>query len=165
MSPFELALLCGLAAAVIVSLNNARALLWLLVGTADYLITSAYADAGLPLHPFFTALVDASVCILIYIVCRFRGGQKWELPLYSAFQLSVLFSLIRLCDLSTAYQYATSLEIANWLMLSVIFGTGIMRLADVILGDGHWRGLHRLVHLIGAPAKVNTFWFAKPILA
>lgn len=163
MSPFELALLCGVIVAGLVSWNNGRGLLWLAVGVADYLITSAYADLRLPAHAFFTAMVDASVCLLIYHVCHRYGGQKWELPVFTAFQFSVLASFLKVAELASDYSYATLLEVANWLALIAIIGAGTTRLADVWIDGSGRRGdrgrVHRLVSALHAPAKVDTFWF------
>lgn len=161
MSVFELALLCGVIVAAVLSAGNYRAWLWLAVGTADYLVTSAYYDAGLPQHPFFTSMVDASVCVAIYLVCKRYGGHRWELPLYTAFQFSVLVSFTKIAGLASPYSYELLLEVANWLALFSVIGAGTAGLADAYMDRaGHRRShLHRLMHSLFAPCRVHTFWF------
>lgn len=161
MSPFELALFCGVIGAAAVSWGNYRAWLWLGFGTADYILTSVYYAAGLPQHAFFTAMVDASVCGAIYLVCKRFGGHRWELPLFTAFQFSVLVSFTRLAGLANSYSYAVLLEAANWAAIICIFGAGTAGLADAYMDrTGHRRDhLRRLVSSLSAPVKVHTFWF------
>lgn len=166
MSPFELALLCGVIVAALVSYNNGRALLWLTLGTADYVLTSAYAGMGWPLHPFMTAMTDAAVCSTIYIVCLRYGGKTWELGVYTAFWLSVVVGFATLAGNVSATLYPILLEATNWLAILTIIGSGTLRLADVgashLGGGSRNRGrLHRLVVSTFAPARISPFWWAR----
>src|SRR5882724_10949682 len=124
MSPFETALLCGVIVAALVSWNDWRALLMLAAGTSDYIVTSAWYDYGLPLHPCFTAIVDSSVCLLIYLTAMRFGGRRWQLPLFTVFQFSVLVSFTKLFDGPSDYLYALLLELVNWAAITIIVGAG-----------------------------------------
>lgn len=169
VSIFEFALLCGVIVAALVSWDNMRAQLWLAAGTADYIVTSGYYAARLPVHPFFTAMVDASVCLLIYFVCQRRGGQRWELGVYTAFWLSVLVGFFRLAGNVSAATYPLLLEVANWIAILCIAGPGILRLADVWIKasmGGHAYDRNRLHHLVvaaHAPARVTPWWPVRAI--
>lgn len=169
MSAFETALLCGVIVAALVSYNRPRALLWLALGAADYLFTSAWADLRFSLHPFITAMTDATVCIVIYVVCKWRGGQRWELGVYAAFWLSVGVGFLKLSGYldtgnASATLYPLLLEAANWLAILSIFASGTLRLVDVWVfnldGAGHNRGfLHRLVNSVYAPSRISPAGF------
>lgn len=166
MSVFEQLLLCGLTIAALLNWGNWRAWAWLAAGAASYIVSSLYFNAELPLHPFFTALCDAAVCMLIY---QF-GRVRWELPLFAVFQFSVLVSFTALLRLPDAYQYALLLELANWAALLIIGGVGTVRLTDVVMGKlgggGHSRsGLSRVVSRIYAPARIDPWWWARGWLA
>lgn len=163
MSDFEKALLATLLLAALVNFNHPRALMWLAAGACSYIISSLYYETGAPLHPFVTALCDATVCLLIYSYSVRYGGVKWELPLFLVFQLSVLISFVQLFRVEADYVYALSLELVNWAALFIIIGAGTMRLADVYwsMGGGldHSSHLHRLVHSVSAPQKLD--WWAR----
>lgn len=166
MSFWEKWLAGGVIVAAAVSWGNPRAWLWLALGVADYLITSAWSDLGLPAHPFFTAMVDASVCVAIYQVCHRRGGAGWELGVYTAFWVSVWVGLFRLLGNVSATQYALLLELANWLAILTIIGSGTIRLADAVaigLGRDRYRSsrLHRIVDSAFAPARIGPWWWAR----
>lgn len=165
MSYWEKALLVGLVATALVNIGNWRAWLWLTVGAADYIVTSAYYETGLPLHPFVTACVDALACIAIYIVAHRFGGHRWELPLFTAFQFSVLVSTTKLLAIPDDYQYALLLELVNWSVLLIIGGTGIARLADVALGGGSGGHLHRALRALFAPAEIDPWWWGRWIVS
>lgn len=169
MSYWEKWLLTGVVLAALVSYNRPRALLWLTLGAADYLFTSAWADLGYPLHPFITAMTDAAVCIVIYIVCKSQGGQRWELGVYAAFWLSAGVGFLKLSGYldtgnASATLYPLLLEAANWLAILSVFASGTLRLVDVwashLDGSGHNRGsLHRLVRAIYAPSRISPAGF------
>lgn len=163
MTRWELALLSTLAVAALISLANPRGLLWLAAGAASYIISSAYADTGLPLHPLAAAICDGLVCLAIYNVCMTYGGSRWELPLFTVFQFSVLVSFTRLVTIESVpedYTYRLLLELCNWAALAIIIGAGTARLADVVLGDGSGGGhLHRLVRFVSAPQSFDPFWY------
>lgn len=161
MSPFEAALLATAVVAGLINFNHLRALAWLTAGIVNYLVTSAYFDGGFPLHPFFTACADATVCLLIF----FHGRVRWELPLFTVFQFSVMVSFTKLIGLPDDYLYALLLELVNWVALFILIGAGTARLADAIMGEHGRRArgdyLRRLVHSVSAPAKVDTWWWAR----
>lgn len=160
MSPFELALLCGVVVAAIINAGVQRVYLWIAAGVFDYLVTSLWSDLGLPMHAFFTAMVDAGVCSAIYLVCKYRGGHVWELPLFSAFQLSVLVGFLKIAEVPTDYQYALSLELCNWLALFSLIGAGTLRLANVEMDDlgSNGSGLRRPLSFVDQPAEVHPLW-------
>lgn len=121
--------------------DNRRALAWLLVGVIDFIVCAVYqqVDPQIVPYPMFTGLVDASVCLGIYLLGRYR----WEVWLFRVFQLSVLFSVLRLFEIiDTTYTYVAMLELANWLALFVIGGTHLLRHVNGLglLGDpARWR--------------------------
>lgn len=166
MSEWESYLLAALVAAALLNLGNYRAWLWLLVGATNYVLTSAYYDAGLPMHPMVTALADASTCLAIYFVCKWFGGQRWELPLFTIFQASVLVSFVQIFRGEMDYAYALLLEVCNWLALATIIAAGTTRLLDVALArddkrGGRWRRLHAARTSAFAPATMDTWWWAR----
>lgn len=169
MSVFEAALLCGMVVAFIVSLGHPRALGWLLAGTLDYLLSSAYADTGLPLQQLVAAACDVTVCLLIY---QF-GRERWELPLFSAFQLFVAINLVMQFFVVSgqadqmAYGYHLALEVVNWVALLIVITASTTRLLDVVVADrmdsagGSWGRLHRFAVALSSPVQVDPWWWAK----
>lgn len=175
MSYWERMLFGTLVVAAMINVGNWRAWLWLLVGASSYILSTAYARAELPLHPFVAALCDIATCILIYRFAR----EKWELPLFTAFQISVLVNFAMLVFLvalrvtgvprgNIDTPYAVLLESVNWVALAIIIGAGTARLADVIasgLGHGSSPGggghLHWVVHYVFAPTRPDWLWWAR----
>ena len=105
-----------------------RARLWIALGGADFFLTTIYYDLGLPNHPAMTLAADASVCLTIYFLAK----EEWEVKgLYRIFQLSVLFSVLKLAKfIEDDVTYATLLELANLAALICIGGTAIMNRAN-----------------------------------
>lgn len=166
MSYFESLLLGTLAVAAIINFGHWRAWLWLAAGAASYLASAGWADAGLPLHPFVTALCDAMVCGAIYFVGRNFGARRWELPLFTVFQFSVLVSFVQLFRGPADYTYALLLELVNWCALAIIIGAGTMRLADAVMGNlggDPDRGGHLRLALRAplAPTRFDPWWWAR----
>lgn len=166
MSQWEQALLITLIVAALVNIFNRRGLLWLCFGAVDYILSSYYYETGLPLHPLVTAMIDASVCVSIFAVCHRWGGHKWELPLFTAFQCSVLVSFVQLFRGPDDYAYALLLELVNWAALIIIISAGTTRLADVVVErmasrPHRWTGLHRAYKNTFAPAHIDAWWWAR----
>lgn len=145
MDVFQGALLAAAIAAALLSWNNPRGLAWIAVAAVDFVLCAFYqaAEPAVLPYPMFTGLVDATVCLVLYLVGRFR----WEMWLFRIFQLSVLFSVLRLFGIiETTYLYVAMLELANWLALLVIGGTSLLRHVNGmgLLGfASRWR-VHRL---------------------
>jgi len=159
MSEWESRLLATVAIAMVANVANPRGLLWLSLGALDYLLTSWWHDEGLPLHPLFTAVVDFAVCLSIYLVCRWRGGYRWELSLFLAFQLAVLGDFAAQAGLVSSSDYALWLEIANWLALAVLIVAGTTRLMDVLASHSPgWHPLHSLVRSISARFTIDPWY-------
>lgn len=150
MSGFEFALLIGAMVAALVSYGDRRAWLWLAVIAANYIVTSAYYALGFPSHPFFTALVDASVCFAILLTWEHR----WEKFLYWIFAGSVAVDLFRLFLVIDGNAYATALEIANWLAILAIGGPHIVEMVDARLAAwGHRNRYISRAHLFLSAAR------------
>lgn len=129
MSSFQIALLVGAVVAALLSWKLERAWLWIAAGAASFVASTAWARYGLPLPVLFTAVCDASVCLLIYGLAR----QRFELLLYQLFQASVLVSIVFLTmqfispEKAHHWFYVAILEALNWAALALISATGIMQ--------------------------------------
>jgi hypothetical protein len=142
VNKFQAALMIGAALTALISINDRRALLWILVGVADFVLTTGYQRSGLttPPYPWVAGLADGCVCLALILSWKYR----WEKYLFLIFQLSVLVSLLRIVGLiDTNYAYVTALEICNWLALLLIGGTHLLERVDV--GTYPLRGIHRIV--------------------
>ncbi len=167
MDVFQGALLVGAIGTAALCRKDRRALGWIAAGAANFVITAAYQDAGLPHHPVFTAFADASVCLAIY----FFGRYRWEMRLWNVFQMSVLISIMRFVGtiarpewvpyFPSNYTYIALLEACNWAALAVIGGTRIMQMVDNHALERHPRGalgrVHRLVRSLRAERKAPPF--------
>lgn len=148
MDGFQIALLMGAFVVVLVSLQNRRALLWVAMGAASFIVSTAYARWGGPYPTAVTALCDVAACITIYHYWR----ERWEFYLFLLFQGSVLVSLAYFAGLiGPHWAYVAVLEVINWAVLAVIGGTRIVRLARDALGDHsrayrYIRGADRALH-------------------
>jgi hypothetical protein len=146
MSVFQLALCVGAVVAALLAWKVERSWLWIAAGVASFVASTAWARYDLPLPPLFTALCDASVCLLIYGLAR----QRFELILFQLFQASVLVSIVFLSlqflSPGAAHHavYVSILEAINWAALALISGTGIIKWISVY-GDRHHRGHGRVV--------------------
>lgn len=129
MDVFQMALVVGTVIVALITADNRRALGWLAIGVADFIVCALYQDSGATLvpYPMFVGLVDASVCLAIYTL----GRYQLEIWLFRAFQLSVLFSVLRLFGvIETNYAYVAMLELANWIALLIIGGAHLLRHAN-----------------------------------
>jgi hypothetical protein len=171
MSYWEGWLLTGVVVAALVSWGNWRAWAWLALGVFDYLITSAWADAGLPMHSLFSGIVDFNVCFIIVYVCELRGGQFWEVLFFFGIALCFLANFAEMIvtggnALGTLYRL--SLEGGNWIAILSVAGSGTLRWADALdPGVGRHLGydsrLHRLVEALYTPALVRPSSIVKAI--
>lgn len=158
--------------ALLVSWVKPRAFLWLTLGLLDYILTTALAN--LTLHPFISALTDAAVCVSIFFTCKYLGGHRWELPVFTGFQFMVIANLSYMVAVAFAkgegkvvpdtadYVYEILLEGGNWIVLLTIISVGTSGMVDAVLDSYHTRlrNLHRFVRYASAPAKVHTLWWA-----
>lgn len=148
MDAFQIALALGAFLVILVSLKDNRALLWVTVGVASFVVSTAYYRSGGPYPTAITALCDASVCLAIYRYWR----ERWEFYLFILFQGSVLVSLAYLAGLiGPHWAYVAVLEVINWAALVVIGGTRIVRLIRDAVGDHNRtfafvRGFDRALH-------------------
>lgn len=146
MDIFQGALLVGAIGTAALCRKDKRALGWIAAGAANFVITAAYEAYGLPYHPAFTGFADASLCLAIYFVGRYR----WEMRLWNVLQLSVMVSILRMLGvIQSHYDYIVALEVCNWMALGVIGGTRALQLVDRNLGwERSYRGAHQRIHLV-----------------
>lgn len=146
MDIYQTALLIGACIAALLNINQPRALVWIGVGAADFALTDLYYFHQIPWlpHPFVTGVADATVVIALATY----GLHRWE--------RLVRYAFIGMVGVSAAYlwgiihdrtTYAEWLEVANWLALLFIGGTGMLRLLDGFLVEqgsrsGAGGGLH-----------------------
>ncbi len=144
MSAYELALIYGAIAIVLISLRNSRGVAWVFMITADLIASTAYWKAGYPYGEVFTAACDATICLGIY----FAGKFRWEMWLYRLYLASLGWSLVYLAvraitlDLVSQDTYASGLEFINWIAFLSIGGISASQLAgrrDVLGLFGNWR--------------------------
>lgn len=148
MNEFQIALLIGAALTALISISQARALLWISVGVASFVISTWYARQSLPYPEAITALCDASICFMLYFLAR----ERWEIYLFVLFQGSVLVSTAYLAGvIGPHWAYIAALEGINWLALCVIGGTAALSWTQN--GHGHrgrfvcyLRGADRALH-------------------
>ena len=128
MDIFQISLVLAAVITALLVSNDRRALIWIGVAAANFIACTLYQDSGLtiPPYPLFVGLMDATVCLALYI----WGHLRWEMLLFRLFQLSVLISILRLSRIiDTNYVYVTALELVNWLALAVIGGAQLLRWA------------------------------------
>lgn len=150
MDIFQTALLIGAVVVAAVNFNQPRALLWIALGAANFVLTDLYFYYAIPWlpHAFVTGVADAFLVILLATF----GVHRWERFVRYAFALSVLLSMAYLLGwIPDRTSYAIGLEGCNWLALLVMFGTGVLRLADArvdhgFMGSGSRTGLGRYLH-------------------
>ena len=128
MNSWQLALAIAAAATGILAYDVPRARLWIIVGAFDFAVTTAYARYGLPYPSFFTAIIDALVCVAIFFI----ASRRWELWLMRIFQAMVLVDMtyfiaanVLLVPNPPHYTFVCILETLNWLALFIIGGTAI----------------------------------------
>ena len=109
------------AASFAIPARNGRGVVGIGVGGAVFVLTTAYQRFGLPYHPFFTGLCDATVCIAIYCFAKYR----WEQWVFLCFQAMVLVGAVHMLGFADSrYVYVTLLEVCNWAgLLAVTSGT------------------------------------------
>ncbi|OVE94433.1 hypothetical protein B7W85_12850 [Allorhizobium ampelinum] len=134
MNNFQAALALGAGAALIVSLHIPRAWLWIALGVASFVLSTAYARAGLPFPEAFAIACDMVVVLFIYHL----GKEKWEMRLWRIFQTMILLNLLYLWGVIGPHSaYIIVLEILNWIALIVIVGTAAVEWARGVAG--HFR--------------------------
>jgi len=123
MNEFQLALVIGAAVTALISSRLPRAWLWIALGAASFILSTAYARFDLPYAPAFVISCDAAVCLSVY----FWGRERWEENLYKIYQLSVLISLLHMSNFIAAHWlWVVFLEGLNWSALLLISGTAIL---------------------------------------
>lgn len=129
MDPYKTALLVGFLLTVWYCRRWPRALLWLVVGATDAVLTHLYfyvQTDWIP-HPFLTGVTDALVAIAMATL----GVTLWERLVRYCFVLSVGLSVCYLWGaISDRTVYAAGLELTNWMALAVIGGTYWLRRKD-----------------------------------
>lgn len=149
MDQFQTALLIGAIVVAAVNFKQPRALAWIAVGALNFILTDLYFYHAIPWlpHPFVTGVADAFLVILLATF----GVHRWERFVRYAFALSVLLSMAYLLGwIPDRTSYAIGLEGCNWLALLIMFGTGVLRLADAradrgFVGSDPRAGLGRYV--------------------
>ena len=107
------------AASFAIPAHNLRGVVWICVGCAVFVVTTAYQRLGLPYHPFFTGMCDATVCLAIYCFAKYR----WEQWVFVCFQAMVLVGAVHMLGFADSrYVYVALLEVCNWAGLLVITG-------------------------------------------
>lgn len=174
MNGYEASLAAAAALCLILSIGNRRALYWLAVGVADYLVTSAYSDFGLPSPPFFTAMVDGCVVgavIVMWNGCnvvirnrvilafRKRDIATWEAFVGHIFLCMMATDLFRLFLTISDYQYRVGLETLNYVALLILGGPRIIEWADAGVAAAWHRAdvLHRVNLALSSPWSRETF--------
>lgn len=148
MSRYDLFLLGAAVIVALLSWGNWRALGWLSVTVANYLVTSAYADLGLPSHAFFTMLVDAAVIAGVAQAWRTRGLEHWEALFGYAFLFMVAGDVFRQLLVLSADAYRLWLELGNYAALLAIGGPRIAEYVSAGLDQRGYRNRHlRRLHL------------------
>lgn len=158
MDWWQLSLLIGAIATMVLSANVSRAWLWIMAAGASFVASTAYARLALPHPPFFTMMCDAAVCLVIY----FLASRQWEVWLFRAFQLSVLISLIYLVGfIGSHYWYVAALEAVNWAALLLILGTATLQwigARDEMGSRAYWAWrVHSAYGGLFSPRKDNPF--------
>lgn len=145
MNEAEMTLMVTAIIVAITSRHLPRARLWIFAAFLSFAASALYWRLGLPYHPAFTLLCDASVCLAIY----FGGRERWEMRLWNVFQFSVLISILKLGGFVPAGNwYPILLELCNVAALVLIGGTAIFA-GDADGNRSPWhrhRHLHRPLH-------------------
>lgn len=146
MNPWAIALFIMALIVLALSRGVPRAWLWIGVGSASFVASSAFWEFGTmqmrDLHPVFTFACDALVCLAIHVGAK----EKWELGVFVAFLMSVFASLLRLGGfIQDGTLYASLLELCNFGALLLIGGTGLL---DMIgkHEDSYFHPVHRRLH-------------------
>lgn len=129
MSIYEISLIIGAMLTALLSWGNPRGVAWIAAITADLMLSTAYWRAELPYAEVVTGLCDASICLGIYFV----GRYKWEMWLWRLYQASVLISILYLAvhvfQVPSIDQdvYSGMLEAVNWIALVSIGTASILQ--------------------------------------
>lgn len=122
--PWYYQLLLGLAlVATGLSYNLPRAWLWIGLGALSFITSSWWHYAALPHATAFGATTNLIICFLMYIYAR----QRWEMRVWNCFHLMIVIDLLYMWGwIDSHYLFTVGLEIANWLALIIIGGTGLL---------------------------------------
>lgn len=119
---YHTALMVGGLVALILAWNVPRAPLWLMLGALSFGSSYLYHIAELPYPAAFGAATNLAVCFALYALAQ----QKWELRVWNCFHLMIVIDLLYLSGAITSrYDFAVGLEIANWLALLIIGAAGV----------------------------------------
>ena len=134
---YDAALLAGAVVAMSLSWKLPRASLWIILGALSFFLSYQWHVAGWPYPAVFGASTNLAVCFAIYA----KAQLKYEMRVWNCFHLMIVIDLLYLSGwISSRYDYAVGLELANWLGIFVI---GVAGLADRA-GYGHnWLLSHR----------------------
>lgn len=162
MDQWQLALGIGAVIAAAISWKVDRALLWISVLAANFIVTLSWAYAGLPYQPVFVGLCDVCVCLLIDRYAK----EEYEEKLFLVMRVSVLVSTVEfagatLFKVESHLVYAIMLECVNWLALALISGAGLHQGIGGHAGDDVSRRSHNVFHSIGSylrsPRKTHSW--------
>jgi hypothetical protein len=150
MDIYQTSLLIGACVVALLNYNQPRALLWILVGAADFLWTNFYSfhpyacvwvpyyETACLSYPFMTGMTDATVASVITTYRLYT----WERFVAFAFIGSVAISVAYLWgSIPDHTMYVTWLEIANWIALLFMGSVGIVRLIDDFVVGSHPRSV------------------------
>lgn len=161
MSIYQTAILILALIAILVSWGNWRAIGWLVAGQVSIAVSVAYWKTGWPYGELIAGLCDASVCLMIYALGRYR----WEMALWRLFQTMVLVNLIYLSSrlgLIPAIDhdaYSSVLEILN---VVIIFLAGGSAALQRINGSGRafspWHRVRGAVVALFEKRTSPPFW-------
>lgn len=121
MTAAYVALLVGALSASIISRENLRGILWLIMAQLSFWISVLYWDLNLPLPMLFAAICDSIVVYTIYMY----GREKWEEWLMLVFVGFILTNfagqaMVILNENFNIYIYSWLLYIINWIALLII---------------------------------------------
>lgn len=153
MNEFQIAILIGAIATAFISRHLPHAIMWIFFAALNAVACDIYMASGLPHPEVMNLSCDALLCLAIH----WKAQERWELRLFNIYQLSVLFSVLRLLNMITSeYAYATALELCNWAALFLISGTAIfgkVRPNDSVLRN-NWRAyVRRAATLLRRPRE------------
>lgn len=117
------AMIIGALVAGVSAWRVPNAVLWILCGAMSFIVSYLWYQAGLPNSVAFGAFTNAVIIMMLYAFAR----QQWELRIWNCFHLMLVLDILKLTGVIRSQEvFAVSLEVCNWLALSVIFWTGIL---------------------------------------
>lgn len=145
MDPYVAALAIGAVVVALMLRHDRRAVAWVVAGAVAFAVTYIYAVAGGWRPPVIKTLVDAGLCLGVYIF----GCYRWEMLLWRVYQASILISIMHLFGAVPDHtSYIIGLEACNWAALFVIGTGGLSRtIVDVV---DPWRPVPPLRRALGA---------------